>query len=239
VSVLQSQPLRAVLVGGGVSLVLLLPTVTTGFASWSVTRAISRQAEAGQGGEPLIAVFFGLWSLQRLAWGGVAVLCVLALALSVLRKGAPAEAAACSARRALVIALLPLVAFVGVASVSRELYKALRISTAVISATEDNPASGAASDAVLAAEGLPTKGGSGTIAAISDRIAWATIRGMMGSTALVILLSGLGALGFGLAWRVRPPAALVAVSSALWLLAGLGAGLVAAGLLDPLRGFAS
>jgi hypothetical protein len=228
-------PGRAGLVGGGVALALLPLTLAVGWSSWRLIRVISQGAQEGMSGTALVPVIRDLWSLQRLAWGGVAVLCGVALILGVVRRGAGAEAPACSVGRALVIVLLPLIALAGTATLSREIYKALRITAAVIVPTDDNPASHQPAEAVLAAEGLATKQ-PGQIHAISARIARGTIRGVLGSIALAILLSGLFALGLSLAWRVKPPLALVAASAALWVLLGLAAALLAGGLVDPLRG---
>ena len=228
---------RAALVGGGLPLVLLLPTLASGLASWGLIRAFGKAAEAGSAA-PMLAFHRDLWSLQRTAWAGVAALSLLALALILLGRAGSPEPPSWSGGRAVVVALLPILAFTATASLARVFYRGIRITYAVMTPRPDDVAGQKAIDAVLAAEGL---GGPapGAIHAISDRITRLMMGGVFGSLAGVFALSGVAALGFGLAWRARPGPSLVTAFSALWALAAIGAILVSAGVFDPFRGLAA
>jgi hypothetical protein len=226
---------RAGLVAGGLSLCLLAPAVATAYASRQLIGLFAGMAASGSGGtEWLLDASASLWLLQRLAWGAFAAACLLGLLLGLLRFGHSADDVACSVRRGVVLLLLPALGLVLAGSVTHQLRKALRVSAAVVSSTDDDSAGKARADAVLEAEGFATRG-SGSIAAISGFIARATTAGFFGGLTAVVVLVGLALPGFILAWRVRLATSFAVLSSAVWLLAAVGAGALSLGAFDPLR----
>ncbi len=225
-------PRRAGLVAGGLPLALLPPAVATAYASWKLIDLFSGMAQSGSGGmRPVLDACASLWLLQRMAWGAFAVACLFGLVLGLLRLGRSADDVPCSVRRGLVLVLLPVLALLVVSVLAQQLGKALRVSVAVVSPQENDPEGKKRADAVLEAEGLPTLG----IAAISEFISRALIAGSVGGVTAGVVLLGLALPGFILAWRVRFGAPFVALASALWLAAAVGASLVSFGVLDPLR----
>ena len=228
-------PRRAGLVAGGLPLGLLAPAVATAYASNQLIGLFAGMAESGSGGaRPLLEACASLWWLQRVAWAVFAASCILGLLLGLLRFGSSADDTACSLRRGAVLLLLPALGLMVATAVTHQLATALRVSAAVVSSDANDPASQRRSDAVLEAAGLPTQG-PGSIAATSSFIARATTAGFFGGLTALVVLMGLSLPGFILAWRVRFGAAFSVLSSALWLLAAAGAGLVSIGVFDPLR----
>lgn len=226
---------RAGLVAGGLPLALLPPVVASAYASWKLVGLFEglAQAQAGAARNALEALA-SLWMLQRVAWGAFVASCIVGLLLGLWRSGRSTDELACSARRGLVLLLLPALGLVAAALATRPLAGALRVSAAVISSDEKDPASQTRKDAVLEAEGLPTRG-SGSIASTSRFVSRALMTGLFGGAIAAVVLLGLALPGFILAWRVGFGAAFTASSSIVWLLAAVGAGLVAFGVLDPLR----
>jgi len=224
---------RAGLLAGALPLGLLLPAVATAYASQQLINVFAGMAQAGSGGaRAVLDACASLWVLQRVAWGGFAVLCVAGFLIGLLRFGPSGNGVPCSARRGLLLSLLPVLGLLVAGSVAHQLGKAMRVSAAVVSSDHKNPASEQTSEAALAAEGL---GGGASIAAISGFIARAMMIGLFGGMAAVIVLIGLALPGFILAWRVSFGTRFVVLASALWLLAAVGAGLLSLGVVDPLR----
>jgi hypothetical protein len=226
---------RAGLVAGGLPLSLLPPVVATAYASWKVVGLFEGlgQAQTGAARNALEA-FASLWMLQRVAWGAFVASCVVGLLLGLWRSGRSTDELACTVRRGLVLLLLPALGLVVAALATRPLVSALRVSAAVISSDEKDPASRQRSDAVLEAEGLPTRG-SASAASTSRFLSRALMTGLFGGAIAAVVLLGLALPGFILAWRVGFGAAFSAAAAIVWLLAAVGAGLVAFGALDPLR----
>ena len=131
------------------------------------------------------------------------------------------------------LALLPFLGLLVAAAVASPVASALRVTAAVLSSERSDPESERRSDAVLASEGLPTKG-SGSIGDISRFIARGAMVGTFGGALAAVVLLGLALPGGVLAGRVSFGGAFVALSSLLWLL-GLAVGcLLAAGMWNPL-----
>jgi hypothetical protein len=70
---------------------------------------------------------------------------------------------------------------------------------------------------------------------MSRFIARGSVVGAFGGTIAAVILLGLAVPGAILAWRVSFGGAFAAISSVLWLVAIVVGGLVAAGVLNPLR----
>lgn len=226
---------RPGLVAGGLSLCLLAPAVATAYASRQLIGLFAGMAASqSAGNEWLLDAGASLWLLQRVAWGAFAAACVLGLLLGLLRFGRSADEMPCSVRRSVVLFLLPALGLALTCTVTHQLWKAVRVSAAVMSSSENDPARKARADAVLEAEGLATRG-AGSIAAMSSFIARATTAGFFGGLTAVVVLVGLALPGFILAWRVRFGTAFSVLSSAVWLLVAVGAGALSLGALDPLR----
>jgi hypothetical protein len=224
---------RAGLVAAGVPLALVPPVAATAIVSWQLVRLFAGMAGT-QGGttQALVAACSALWAVERAAWGAFAVACALGLLLGLVRTGAEG-ALPCSGRRGLVLALLPLVALVAAACVTWPVARALRVTTAVLSSEERDPESRRRADAVLAAEGLATRG-SGSLGDISRFIARGTVVGTFGGALCAVVLLGLAVPGAILAGRVSFGVLFLSVSSLVWLLGLAVGGLLAAGVLSPL-----
>ena len=225
-------PQRPGLLAGAMPLALLQPVVATTYASWTLIDLFSGMALSGSGGmRPVVDACASLWMLQRVAWGVFAASCVGGLLISLFHRGKSTDDVPCSFRRGLVLFLLPALGLLAAGSLAGQLGKAMRVTVALVSGDEHDPASLKRSDAVLGAEGL----GPRSIIAISGFIARRTMVGSLGGAALAIALLGLALPGFILTWRVRFGASFLALTSAVWLLAAALAGLVSFGVLDPLR----
>lgn len=218
-------PRRAGLVAGGLPLALVAPTAAAAYVSAKLIELFSGAAETGSSGtRAMVEACASLEALLRLAWGGFAAACVLGLVLGLVRTGRSANDVACSARRAVVLALLPALAVLVAGLVTREARTALEVTAAVASSIGGDEESRRRSDAVIEAAGLPT-GGSGSIGAVSRYLARATLLGTFGGITALVVLLGLALPSFILAWQVRFGATAVAVASAAWLLAATLAGL--------------
>lgn len=228
-------PRRAGLVAGGIPLALLSPAMATAYAAWQLIGLFAGIAQTGSGGARLfLDACTSLWLLQRAAWGAFAVSCLCGVVLGLLRLGRSSDDVPCSLRRGLVLLLLPLLGLAAASSVASQVGKALGVSAAVMSPDATDPASQKRALAVFAAEGLETQGAA-SIAATSAFIRRATMVGFFGGVTAGIVLLGLALAGFILVWRVRFEASFMALASALWLLAAVGASLVSFGVIDPLR----
>jgi hypothetical protein len=229
---------RPGLVAGALPLALLPPVLASAYASWKLVGLFAAMAGATEpqagGARNLLAAFASLWWLQRAAWGAFAASCLVGVALAVWRSGRRSGDATCSARRAFVLLSLPTLALAVASLATRPLVSALRVSTAVVSSDEKDPALQARLDAVLEADGLASRG-PGSLARTSRFISRAMMTGVFGGAAAAVVLLGLALPGFILAWRVRFGAGFTAAACAAWLLAAAGAALVATGVVDPLR----
>jgi hypothetical protein len=229
-------PRRAGLVAGALPLALLAPAVATSYSSWKLVGLFSGMAQEQPPGamRSLLDGFASLWFLERAGWGAFGASCIVGLLLGLLRFGTSADDVACSGRRGFALLLLPVLGLAAAGVTTQRLATAVRVSAAVISSDEKDPASQRRSEAVLEAAGLPTKG-SGSIAATSTYIARAMMTGVFGGAAAAVILLGLALPGFILAWRVRFGATFTALATLLWLLAAAGAAVVCFGVVDPLR----
>src|SRR4029453_8953220 len=127
-------------------------------------------------------------------WGAFAVACVLGLLLALLRSGPSPDDVLCSARRGFVLVLLPVLGLLVASTVTYQVGRALRITTAVVSSVENDPESKKRSDAALAAEGFATEG-SGSIGVISRFIARGAMIGTFGGATAAVILLGLAVPG--------------------------------------------
>jgi len=226
---------RAGLVAGGLPLSLLPPVVATVYVSWKLISVFATMGESGGGTmQKFLDMCSSLWLIERVAWGALAAACGLGFLLGLLRSGQAADAVPCSSRRGLVLVLLPVLGLLVVTTVTHQVARAMRITTAVVSSDENDPESKKRTDAALEAEGFATEG-SGSIAEISRFIARGAMIGTFGGATAAVILLGLALPGSILAWNVRFGSSFLAVASALWLLAAALGGLVAVGALNPLR----
>ncbi len=205
--------------------------------SWKLIGLFAAMGETGGGTmQQVLDTCASLWLIARVGWGAFAAACLLGLLLAFLRSGPSPGDAPCSARRGFVLVLLPVLGLLIASTVTHHVGRALRITTAVVSSVENDPdpASKTRSDAALAAEGFATEG-SGSIGAISRFIARGAMIGTFGGATVAVILLGLAVPGAILAWRVQFGSSFLAVAAALWLLAAALGGLVAGGVLNPLR----
>jgi hypothetical protein len=223
------------LVASGLPLALLPTLVATIYVSWKVIGVMSSMAETVSGSmQMFIDASSSLWLVQRVAWGALAATSGLGLLLGLVRSGSATDGVSCSTRRAAVLVLLPVLGLVLATTVALQIARSLRVATAVVTSVEKDPESKKRTDATLAAEGLRAEG-SGSLADISRFVARGTIVGTFGGAIAAVILLGLAVPGAILAWRVSFGSGFLVVSSALWLLALVAGGLVAAGVLNPLR----
>ncbi len=223
---------RAGLVAACLPLALIPPVAATAFVSWQLVRLFASMAES-QGPLQLVAACSALWLVERVAWAAFAAACALGLLLGLVRTGA-ADGVSCSGRRGFVLLLLPLLGLLAAASVARPVASALRVTAAVVSSDERDPESKLRTDAVLAAEGLATRG-SGSIGDISRLVARGAMVGTFGSALAAVVLLGLAVPGAILAGRVSFGGSFLALASLLWLLGAAVGGLLATGIVNPLR----
>jgi hypothetical protein len=227
---------RAGLVASALPLALLPPVVATGYGSWELVRHFSGLvASPGATGEDLLSTFARLWLVPRVAWGAFAAACVVGVAVSLsgLLASREADGPRCSARRAAVLLLLPVLALLVAFLAARPLARALRVCSAVVSADGTGTATHTRAEAALEAEGL---GGtpSGSIGRISAFVSRGVVLGVLGGVLGVLVLVGLALPGFVLAWRVGFGTAFTLAASAAWVVAGGMASLVALGVVSPL-----
>jgi hypothetical protein len=226
---------RAGLVASGLPLALLPTVAATAYVSWKLIGLFAAMGKTGGGTmQQVLDTCASLWVIARVGWGAFAVACVLGLLLAFLRSGPSPGDASCSARRGFVLVLLPVLGLLIASTVTHHVGRALRITTAVVSSVENDPASKERSDAALAAEGFATEG-SGSLGAISRFIARGAMIGTFGGATAAVILLGLAVPGAILAWRVQFGGWFLAVAAALWLLGAALGGLVAGGVLNPLR----
>jgi hypothetical protein len=226
---------RAGLIAGALPLALLPVVTATAYASWRLVGVFSGLTQDQPGAAlNLLEPMGALWAIQRVAWGTSSAACALGLALGFWRSEGATDNASCSARRGLVLLLLPAIALAVAGLTTRPLVKALRVSAAIVSSVHDDPASQVRTESVLEAEGVQARG-AGSIAAAATNISRAMMTGLFGGATAAVVLVGLALPGFILAWRVRFGATFTALSSLTWLLAAAAAALVAAGVVDPLR----
>jgi hypothetical protein len=174
-----------------------------------------------------------LWWTVRVGFGLAALVGLVGLVGGLLRFGAaPPSAPACSARRAAVLALLPLLALFVAGLQLRELRLGVGIAQAVVADTGTDSARKVAVERYLEAHDLATQGSAG-IAEVSRRIALAIAVASLGGGLAVVILLGLALTGTILAWPVRVGPAFVVASSGLWFLLTLAATVLALGFGAP------
>jgi hypothetical protein len=235
IGVARPGPRRAGLVAGGLPLCLLPTVVAAGYGSWKLDRLFGELLQRGPGAaRGALEALASLWAVQRIAWGAALGLCLFGLLIGLLRFGGASGEAACSRRRAFVLLLLPVLALAVASWSARPLAGALRVSAALISFEPGDREGEARLESVLEGEGLQARG-SGSIGAAARFLARTQATGIWGGGLAGTVLLGLALPGFILAWRVRFGGLFAAAASVVWLLAAAGAGLVALGVLDPLR----
>ena len=142
-------PQRPGLLAGAMPLALLQPVVATTYASWTLIDLFSGMALSGSGGmRPVVDACASLWMLQRVAWGVFAASCVGGLLISLFHRGKSTDDVPCSFRRGLVLFLLPALGLLAAGSLAGQLGKAMRVTVALVSGDEHDPASLKRSDAV-------------------------------------------------------------------------------------------
>lgn len=225
--VFQQGARRAALVAGLVPAALVAPAVALSLAAFAFIRVFAGLA-AGAGNDGLSAIVRleaeGVWGTARVGFGLAALAGLLGLAGGLLRFGAGRDGApACSARRGLVLLLLPLTAVLAAGLQARQLWKSVAVAQAVVAETGGDATRQAAVGDFMAAQGLGTTG-SGSIAETAQFVAAGATGASLGGVLLVVILLGLATCGTLLAWPVRVGPVFVAASSGLWLLlCGVGA----------------
>jgi hypothetical protein len=223
---LQKGPRRPALVAPLVPLVGVPMLLAVSLGSFRLINAFASLSLGGTGGSALVlAAGRDIWSLTRIAGGGVAALGAVGLAMGLIRGGGEDRSAACSPSRALALLVLPAAALVLLAGLVREERTALHIARLVV---EDKSA---ANDAAFAAYGFGE--GSGAIAAVSSRIARATVLGSVGGIVAAVILLGLALTGGLLAWPARVGRVFTAASIAIWIAVVAAGAALAAGLYSP------
>ena len=217
---------RAALVAPLVPLVALPTLVAVALGSFRFAEAIASMAMAGsEGAAAFLPVGREIWLVTRSAGASLVLLGLLGLSGGLIRTGADDPAPECSRLRAVALFLIPAAALVLLAGLVREERTALHL--ARIATENRSPAN----EAALAAYGFGA--GSGSIAALSQRIALATTLGSAGSILAAVILLGLGASGGLLAWPVRVGLAFTAASVVIWVAVLAMGAAVAAGLYSP------
>jgi hypothetical protein len=226
-------PRRSGIVAGGLPLCLLPPVLAAAYGSWQLLGAFAGMAPDAAAPSAL-AAFDSVWMLQRLAWGAALGLCLVGLLIGLLRFGGSSDDRACSARRGLVLLLLPALALAASTLALRPLVGSLRVAGALMFLGAAAPENQQRVESILAAEGLQSRG-PGALGAASRFVARAPVAGMFAGATAALVLPGLALPGFVLAWRVRFGGAFSALALLAWITAATGAGLVAFGLLHPVR----
>lgn len=230
----QKGPRRAALVAGLLPAALIPAVVSVALSAFTLARLFSGMAVAGSAGAAeVLAGTQGVWSTARVGFGAAALVGWLGLLGGLLRFGsAPATAPACSVRRAVVLAALPLLALLVAGLQAHELRLGTGIARAVVTATAGDPARKAAVERYLEAHDLAGHG-SAAIAQISERVARAIALASLGGALALVILLGLTVTGMILAWPVRVGPVFVAASSGLWTLLALAGTALAVGLGAP------
>lgn len=224
---------RAALVAGLAPAALIPAVVAVALGAYQLTGLFAGLAASGGGSAPVLAGAAEIWRTARLGFGLAALVGLVGLLGGLLRFGStPASVPACSARRAAVLSLLPLLAWLVAGLQARELRVTLAIAQAVVADTGDDPARKAAVERFLEAQDLGGRGSAG-IAAISERIARGIALASLGGGLLAVILLGLAVTGTILAWPVRVGPLFVGVSSGFWFLSTLAAVALALGLGAP------
>jgi hypothetical protein len=223
---------RAGMIGGGLPLALLPPLAASAFVAAKTGGLLGGLQDFGPAGQ-VQAVTASLWQLQSLAWAAFALSCLVGLALGFVGAGGGDPGAAGSARRGVVLVLLPLVGLLLTALLTHRVAKGTRVGAIALSSMGD-PSAGERGDAALEAEGFSTdrSGGLGRLARYLSRT---TLVGAFGGAFAATVLLGLAIPGFILAWRVRFGAAFRAAAAAVWLIGAVFGVLASLGLLAPFR----
>jgi hypothetical protein len=179
------------------------------------------------------AVTASLWQLQSVAWAAFALSCLVGLALGLVRSGGGEPGDASSARRAVVLVMLPLLGLLLTTLVTQRVAKGTRVGAIALSSMGD-PSARERGDAALEAEGFSTEraGGLGRLARYLSRT---TLVGTFGGAFVATVLLGLAVPGFILAWRVRFGASFRAAAAAVWLIGAVFGVVACLGLLAPFR----
>jgi hypothetical protein len=181
------------------------------------------------------AVTASLWQLQSLAWAAFALACVVGLLLGFVRAGGGEAGEAATARRSVVLLLLPLAGLLLTALVTQSVAKGTRVGAIALSSMGDDDASARErGEAALEAEGF-SMSRSGDLGRLARYLSRTTLVGTFGGAFVATVLLGLALPGFILAWRVRFDTPLRVGAAAVWLI-GAAFGLLASlGLLSPFR----
>lgn len=235
-AVTRSGARRPGLVAFGLPLALVPVVVATVYGAWAlvgVFAGVAMAEDSTGSSQRMLEAFTALWRVARAAWAAVGACALVGLATAVWPGGKTDDAPACSARRAVFLLLLPVLAAATTLAVSRPHFQALRVATAVVS-SERTPESEARTEAVLHAAGLPARG-SGWLGATSSFISRAAMIGSLGGATALLVLVGLALPGLLLAAPVRFGAGFTLAAAAAWALLLLVAVSMAAGLVHPLR----
>jgi hypothetical protein len=223
---LQKGSRRAALVAPLAPLMALPTLLAVALGSWKILDAIASMAMAGsEGGAAFVVAGHEIWLLTRSGGATVAVLGMTGLIGGLIRTGADDPAPECSPLRAVMLLLLPAAALLLLAGVVREERTALHVVRIV--AEDRSPTN----EAALAAYGFGE--GSGSLAAISRRVARATTLGSIGSILAAVILLGLAVTGGLLAWPVRVGLSFTAASALIWVAVVATGAAVAAGVYSP------
>lgn len=223
---------RAGLIATGFPLALVPAVLASAYAAGRV-RGYFGGLLHFDGKAEFLAACAPIWQLQRLAWGAFAALCLTGLALGLVSARRTADGAGCSTRRSVVLMLLPLLALLLSGTLTREVGKLLRVTTAVVPAEGEGPDRWQHVDAALEAEGFRMKG-RGALGRVASFLDQRSLAAMFGGAAALPVLLGLALTGTILAWRAGPPPPFAFVAAALWLVGAAVGGLLAAGLGSPL-----
>jgi hypothetical protein len=224
---------RPGLVAGGLPLGLLPPLVATAFVAAKTGGLLGGLREFGPGG-PIAGVTASLWQLQALGWAGFVATCVTGAALALSRSRTSDGFEASSARRGLVLLLLPVLALSASALLTQRVAKGTRCGALVLASTGDEPGARERNEAALESEGFAMNR-SGSLGRLARYLSRTTLVGTFGGATLAIVLLGLAAPGFVLAWGSRFGAGFRSAATALWLLAGAFGAFAGLGLLGPFR----
>src|SRR5262245_13587756 len=148
--VLQQGVRRAALVAGLLPAALLAPVVATMLAAFGLTSLFQGMAQGAGGMTAILAGMVEVWGTVRLGFGLAALVGRVGLLGGFARWGAAGDAARpSSARRSLVLVVLPCAALLIASLQARELRLAITISQAVVADTGSDAARKASVESYL------------------------------------------------------------------------------------------
>jgi hypothetical protein len=224
---------RAGMIAGGLPIALLPPVAASAFVAAKSGGLLGGLPDFGPSGQ-VQAVTASLWQLQSLAWAAFALACVVGLALGLVRAGGGDAGEAASARRGVVLLLLPLAGLLLTALVTQSVAKGTRVGAIALSSMGDDASARERGEAALEAEGF-SMSKSGDLGRLARYLSRTTLVGTFGGAFVATVLLGLALPGFILAWRARFDTPFRVGAAAVWLIGAVFGLLASLGMLSAFR----